>query len=119
MIEAAEEVNHLRRFLVELVFKNSVDIIVFNGNMPDRKLAKNSTCHVRSKHIAIKSYFIREALENKSLKMQYLPTNGMPVDILTEELSKPKHEHCIQILGWKNATCAQIEVGNKFCISIR
>ena len=44
------------------------------------KLAKNSVFHKRSKHIAMKCYFIREKVENKEFNFEFVKTLSMAAD---------------------------------------
>ena len=47
------------------------------------KLAKNPVFHKRSKHIAIKSHFIREKVENKEFNFEFVRTLSMAAHQLT------------------------------------
>ena len=42
--------------------------------------------HKRSKHIDTKLHFIRERVENKEVKIHYVPTEEMTADIFTKSL---------------------------------
>lgn len=55
------------------------------------KLAHNS----RTKHIDIRAHFIRQAIQDHRLKMEYLPTEYTIADVLTKALSTFKHENCV------------------------
>ena len=48
--------------------------------------------HKRSKHIDTKLHFIRERVENKEVKIHYVPT----ADILTKSLPRVKVENTEQ-----------------------
>src|SRR5882757_2639631 len=62
-------------------------------------LAKDNKFHVRTKHIDIRYHFIREAVEDGSINMQYIPTNDNIADIFTKPLAKAKFERFVQMLG--------------------
>jgi hypothetical protein len=48
--------------------------------------------------------FIREAVERGDIKVEYLPTDQMPADVLTKGLSSPKQNKCIHALGMTTTT---------------
>lgn len=97
--EAAKEAIYLRALLNDLGIADAGDITVYNDNLSALKLAENSTFHGRSKHIDVRYHFIRDALKGRLLKMEHLPTEEMPADMLTKGLSRAKHVSCIQMLG--------------------
>ena len=51
-------------------------------------MAKNPQQHGRSKHIDIKYHFVRELVENKTIKLKYCPTKEMIADFLTKGLNR-------------------------------
>lgn len=53
-------------------------------------LATNNMYSKRSKHIDIKFHFIREKVANKSIKLNYVPTNSMVADVLTKSVTPDK-----------------------------
>ncbi|KAG5873239.1 hypothetical protein JTB14_018299 [Gonioctena quinquepunctata] len=84
LTEAAKEAIYLHRFLTELGLNHLTAIVIFNDDMSAEELAENPVLHARSKHIDIKSHFIREATKSDELKDEYLSTNEMPTDIMTK-----------------------------------
>jgi hypothetical protein len=53
-------------------------------------LAKNPFFHKRSKHICIKYHFIRDCLEDGSIKASHIATTDQLADILTKSPRKSK-----------------------------
>ena len=53
-------------------------------------LAKNLVFHERSKHVRIKYHFIRDCLEDESIKASHIATTNQLADILTKSLWKSK-----------------------------
>jgi len=62
-------------------------------------LAKNPVFHDRSKHIKIKFHFIRDCLEEGSIKTSHIPTADQLADILTKSLGKAKFQEMREMIG--------------------
>jgi hypothetical protein len=95
--------NRRRRFLSEVLDQPSTTII-FNDNQGAGQLSKNQVFHNRTKHVDIRHHFIREAVGRGDIKVEYLPTDQMPADVLTKGLSSPKQNKCIHALGMTTTT---------------
>ena len=67
-------------------------------------LAKNPIFHGRSKHIWIKYHFIRDCLEDGSIKADHIPTTDQLADILTKSLGKTKFQEMREKIGLKQIT---------------
>lgn len=100
--DAAKEAVYLISFLKELAFETLTNVTIFNDNQGAAKLAYNPVYHGRSKHIDIRYHFVREAIQNQSIKLEYLPTERMLADILTKGLGSGKHMFCARGLGLIN-----------------
>ncbi|TPX57259.1 DNA-directed DNA polymerase [Powellomyces hirtus] len=59
-------------------------IVIFCDNQPAQALAENPIAHACSKHIDVRHHFIREALNNKLVKLVHVNTNDNVADILTK-----------------------------------
>ena len=64
-------------------------------------LSKNNKLHQRTKHIDIRYHFIREAVEDGQIRMDYVPTDQNPTDIFTKPFSKMKFRGDVAGLGLK------------------
>ena len=64
-------------------------------------LAKNPVFHDRSKHIRTKFHFIRDCLEEGSIKTSHIPTADQLADILTKSLGKAKFQEMRERIGLK------------------
>lgn len=78
---------------------NLLCITLFNDNQSALSLSTNPVYHKRSKHIDVKHHFIREAVANKFISVEYLSTNEMPADVLTKSLVSEKHSKFLKSLG--------------------
>jgi hypothetical protein len=67
-------------------------------------LAKNPAFYGRSKHIRIKYHFIRDCLEEGSIKTDHIPTTDQLADILTKSLGKTKFQEMRKKIRLKQIT---------------
>ena len=63
------------------------------------ELAKNPEHHARTKHIDIQYHFVRQNVQNATVKLIYIPTNDQPADGLTKALDATKFGHFVKYLG--------------------
>lgn len=99
LTECAKESIYLRRFLRELGFYSSAHIVVYCDNRSGLKLAENPVFHSRSKHIDLRHHFIRDAIQNDQLIVEYIPSEQQIADFLTKGLPRPKHVRCVTSAG--------------------
>ena len=102
--EAAREAVWLRRLLSDLQAESPLKtpMTMYADNQGAIKLAENPRFHGRTKHIEIKYHYVREALENGTIQLTYLPTAAMTADILIKPLPREPHWRHIQGLGLEN-----------------
>ena len=71
-------------------------------------MAKNPVFHSRTKHIAIKYHFLREAEANKEIELEYCRTEEQLADIFTKALPKARFELLRSMIG-VTRTCIKEE----------
>jgi hypothetical protein len=54
------------------------------------QVAKNPEHHGRMKHLDLRLFWLRDAVENGTITVSYLPTGEMPADALTKPLTRQK-----------------------------
>jgi hypothetical protein len=96
---AAKELLWLRTIIGELNLPFETPTTLHCDNQGAIALAKDNKFHARTKHIDIRYHFIREAVEDGSINMQYIPTNDNIADIFTKPLAKAKFERFVEMLG--------------------
>lgn len=69
-------------------WKQDTLICVGEDNQGAICLTKDEMEDERSKHIDVKYYFIRDHIERGSVKLFYVPTSSMVVDIMTKALGR-------------------------------
>ena len=55
--------------------------------------------HIKTKHIAIKYHYLRELVQDKEVRMEYVNTKEKIVDIFTKDLPKETHQYLRGKLG--------------------
>ena len=71
-------------------------------------MSENLVFHDKSKHIEIKYHYIRDIVQRRAMKLQYVATDEQIVDVLTKPLARVKFEYFREKLG-----VLQIEVPPK------
>lgn len=84
--EATKEVMWLRRLFEEVV---KIELpVLYVDNSAAVRLAQNPEFHRRTKHIAIKHFFVREKVVEGHLQVKQIPTEEQIADIMTKPLPK-------------------------------
>ena len=96
---AAKEALWLRTFLAELQSEPECRITINSDNQGAIALSRDNKYHSRTKHIDVRYHFIREAVEDEKLLVQYIPTDENPADIFTKPLAKVKFRRFSELLG--------------------
>ena len=104
LTEAAKELKWIKTLLAELGYSNGDSIDepptdLFSDNQSAIALAKNPVSHARAKHIDLRHHFVREAIQDKIIWVQYIPTTEMTADSLTKALGREKHAKCTARMG--------------------
>lgn len=99
LADSAKEAMHVRRFVSEATWSQIKMITIFNDNQGSQQLAKNPVFHSRTKHIDVRHHFVRDAVENELIGLEYMPSKEMPADVLTKGLPALSHRECIRKLG--------------------
>ena len=81
-------------------------VILYCDNTSAINISKNLVMHVKTKHITIKYHYVRELVEDKQVKMEYIHTKEQIVDIFTKPLPKDIYEYLGGKLGVKPLTQA-------------
>ena len=67
--------------------------------MSSTNISKNLVIHTKTKHIVIKYHYLRELVQDKEVKMEYVNTKEKIVDIFSKALPKDAHEYLKGKLG--------------------
>jgi hypothetical protein len=96
---AAKEALWISMFRSEVFGISQTLITLHTNNQGAIALAKDNCFHARTKHIDIQYHFIRELIEQKKVKIIYIPSADNISDILTKALPSPQFKHLASQLG--------------------
>ena len=88
-VAAAESVSEslwLNMWFQEIM-GHSIPITLLCDNQSALAIAKDDKEHQRTKHIDVAHHFVREQVENGTIKLQYVPTEDQDADILTKHIN--------------------------------
>jgi hypothetical protein len=85
--DASKESIWLRKFISGLFGDKIETTMVHCDNESCIKLTENSVFHYRSKHIDMRYHYIRNLVQRKTVKLQYISMREQVVDILTKPLT--------------------------------
>ena len=88
-MHASKEIMWLKNVLRELHLENKEAVIIHEDNQACIKMAENPIVNGRNKHMCTKMHYIRERVQEKDVKLVYIPTKQQMADILTKNL--PSH----------------------------
>jgi hypothetical protein len=100
---AAKEALWIRMFLAEIARPLDKPTTIHLDNVSAISITKNDEYHPRTKHIDIRYHFIRHAVQDKLIHVDYVPTDDMAADIFTKALPRHKVLHLNALLGLRSA----------------
>ena len=86
---ASQEITWLREILKETGNPQDITTIMID-NQAAIAIAKNPVQGGKTKHFAIKLQYLRQEVAEERVKLQYVPTNENPADLLTKGLGRNK-----------------------------
>ena len=92
----------LRRLLKELKISDEETMRIFCDNQSAISIVKNPVQHDRTKHVEIDRHFIKEKIEEGTIKMMCVPTCLQTADILTKALPRKTFDDLSSKLGLIN-----------------
>ena len=99
LTHAGKEAIWLKTFVSEIAGQEIGSLTIAGDNQGSLDLAKDNKFHSRTKHIDLHYHFIREAVEDKKIKLEYVPTGDNIADIFTKVLAQPKFTCFVEMLG--------------------
>ncbi|CAI7753752.1 unnamed protein product [Closterium sp. NIES-54] len=106
LCSATKEGLYLRELLEEVKLAELPNFTLFCDNQSAIRIANKSGFANRTKHIALRYFFVKDEIEKGRLKLSYCPTSEMAADYLTKKLRKSKFEYCMLLTGQSHVTCS-------------
>ena len=69
-------------------------------NQSALSVSKNPEHHGRMKHLDLCFYWLRDVVADGYIAVHYIPTDTMPVDVMTKALSRVKMQEMCSMLGF-------------------
>ncbi|KAF7761133.1 hypothetical protein Agabi119p4_10542 [Agaricus bisporus var. burnettii] len=98
-VEAGKEIKWTRNILTEFGFPPTLPSTLFVDNKSGISVAKNPEHHGRMKHLDLRFYWLREAVEEGLIDPLYVSTHEQVADILTKAVAKKVVEFAVPLLG--------------------
>jgi hypothetical protein len=95
---AVQEAIWENKFLEEIGIKTNKPLL-HQDNQGTIALANNPIQHARTKHIDVRHYFMKDAVQKNLVTLQYCPTQEMVADVLTKHLGRVKFEEFRKSMG--------------------
>ena len=89
-VDAGKEIMWMRNILSEFGHSQSSPSTLFLDNQSALNVSRNPEHHGRMKHLDLRTFWLRNAVEEGHIIMFHLPTDEMPADLLTKPLSREK-----------------------------
>ena len=98
LCQAAREAMWLRELLCE-IGRPQKAITIHEDNQGAIAVSKNPEHHSRMKHVDVRYHYVRERVNDGSIKIDYLQTSKMVADALTKPLPREKFQWCRDAMG--------------------
>ena len=95
----AKEAVHLRRLGSDFALAESKEpVVILEDNQGAIALSLNPIFHERTKHVRVRYFYVREAVEQGEVKLFYVRTHKQLADVLTKSTSKKIFDGMIDAL---------------------
>jgi len=98
-VEAGKEIMWMRNLLSEFGYAVQGPSILKMDNQGAICVSKNPEHHGRMKHLDLRTYWLRNAVNNQVIAPEYIPTGEMVADNLTKSVPVPKVKYCREQMG--------------------
>ena len=97
---AMKEAVFCSNMLTELGFgKEFAQVPLYCDNTATLHALGNRSFSSRTKHIALRFFFIRELVTEGKISIHYIPTDNNPADIGTKHLNKHRFKHLMDLIS--------------------
>ena len=68
-------------------------MVIYCDNTSAINISNNHVMHTKTKHISIKYHYLRELVQEKEVRMEYVNTKEKIANIFTKSLPKVSHQY--------------------------
>ena len=97
--DAAKEAEFLKNLLTDMGMHHSGPVPLLCDNQSTIKQTLNAVDQRSSRHLGMRSHFLRQQCHAGDLELQYVPTQNLFADLCTKCLPAPTHELLRHSLG--------------------
>ena len=90
--QATKEALFLRQLLSEFEGADIGRVVIKEDNQAALAIAQNPVFYSKTKHIDVSYHFVREAVTDGQIRLEYCPTRDMIADICTKPLPREHFE---------------------------
>ncbi|CAI7801246.1 unnamed protein product [Closterium sp. NIES-53] len=101
---ATHEGLYLQELLDEEIFVTPNQFTLQFDNQSAITIANKPGFVNRTKHISLRYFFVKDAIDKGRMRLVYCPTSNMAADSLTKKLTGQKFHHCNQLSGISEST---------------
>lgn len=96
---ASKEAVWLRILLTDIGYHCDESTVLYIDNQSAIRLVLNPEFHKRTKHIDVKYHYIREKVENREIRVAFVPTEAQLADVFTKALPRNRFFDLCTSLG--------------------
>ena len=89
----------LQGILSDFDLGSNFSTVLFSKNQSAIKISTDPVTKQRTKHVEIHMHYIRELVHDRTIVLQYYPTNKQVADIFTKMFSDKKFTYLRSLLG--------------------
>ena len=114
-VHATKQVIWQRNLYKEIGLPYDTPSIIKSDNQATISISHHPEYHARTKHVDIDLHFLRDYVEEGTIKLEYVPSAENLADLFTKALSRPAHVSLTRAIGllpgqgecWDNAVSGQ------------
>jgi hypothetical protein len=96
MSEAVKEVKFIYYLLCDIGIEVELPIIVITDNVGAMFMAQNSSSDVRTRHVDTRYHFVRENLDDRIIKIEFIKSVENQSDIFTKNVTQEIYERHVE-----------------------
>jgi hypothetical protein len=109
-VEVGNEILWMCSFMGELGYDISGPSLLRMDNQSAIAVSKNPEHHSKMKHLSLRLFWLRDAVQDGLIAPTFVPTQEMAADIFTKALDRFKVQRCTSMLGLFAFSCGALHI---------